>query len=151
MKHTPENIYNLSQLERCAADLARQLRTGTTFALYGSLGSGKTTFVKAFAKTLGVSYVTSPTFTLINVYPISHPYLARLCHADAYRVKDDTAFRDIGLLDYLSDPKTVCCIEWADRIKNILPKKRVDVWFSSVDEHYRHVRIAKRSEKGFEK
>lgn len=123
-------LYTLSDTEKYAHMVASEIQTGTTLALYGPLGSGKTTFSQYFATAFGVARVTSPTFVLMNVYPLQHPTLRALCHVDAYRVRNSQELLRAGLVEYFSDPQTLCLIEWADRIADILPEQRIDLRFS---------------------
>lgn len=111
-----------------ARKIAATLRGGETLALIGELGSGKTTFVKALAKALGVKKpVRSPTFVLMV------PYRARrvrwLLHVDAYRIKNPSDLEAIGIHDYLGRSDTVTVIEWADRVTKILPREKITVRF----------------------
>lgn len=89
--------------------------------LVGQLGAGKTTLVQYLAKELGVKQVVnSPTFVLLKEYSIKGQW-QKLIHIDAYRLPSPQALIDIGLADYLIDPKNFIVIEWADKVKNILP------------------------------
>jgi len=107
-----------------AKKLAKQLAGGQTLGLIGNLGAGKTVFAKGLAAGLGVKKpVTSPTFVLMRVYPVKSPTIKRLVHVDAYRVKSARDLIAIGAADYFNCPDTITVIEWADKIKTILPKK----------------------------
>lgn len=108
------------------------LKTATVIALHGELGAGKTTFTKAFAKLLGVaSPVTSPTFVLMKTYDIgTHEYFKTLVHIDAYRLESSAEASPLRLSELFSDPQNLICIEWAERIANILPKDRLDITFA---------------------
>lgn len=106
-----------SQTVSLGRKLAAQLKGGQILALQGNLGSGKTTFVKGLAKGFGIkNTITSPTFVLFKVYPIKHPKIKQLVHADCYRLSSKE-LKAIGLDEYLNDPQTVLAIEWPDRIK----------------------------------
>lgn len=101
--------------------------------LEGDLGSGKTLFTKAFAKSMGISEnITSPTFNIIKEYLGEGGY--NLYHMDVYRLSE--AKEDIGITEYFKK-KGVCIIEWADLITDILPKKRLDIRIKIVDENKR--------------
>src|SRR3989338_11070284 len=105
--------------------LAKKLRRGDVVALSGNLGSGKTTFTKGIGKGLGVKNprrINSPTFVLIKEYDGKMP----LYHLDLYRLD---AFREIENLaaeEYIYG-KGVTLIEWAEKIKCLLPKKYISV------------------------
>lgn len=94
-------------------------------ALTGDLGSGKTCLVKGLAQGLGVPdtvIVTSPTFALIHEYPGRLP----LVHVDLYRLESPDEFEDIGLYEVLERPAVVA-VEWADRLGEDLPGRRLDI------------------------
>jgi len=99
--------------------------------LNGELGSGKTIFTKGFAQAMEITdIITSPTFTIIKEYEGDMP----LYHMDVYRL--DEGSDDIGIEEYFNK-KGVCIIEWADNIKDILPKERLEIKFKVVEENKR--------------
>ena len=99
--------------------------------LEGDLGSGKTLFTKAFAKSLGIpENITSPTFNIIKEYEGE----MKLFHMDVYRLSE--VKEDIGITEYFQKGG-VTIIEWADLIKDILPKERLDIKIKIVDENKR--------------
>ena len=99
--------------------------------LDGELGSGKTVFTKGVAMALGIKEnITSPTFTIIKEYDGELP----LYHMDVYRL--DGVTDGIGIEEYFTKGGVVV-IEWADTIKDILPKDRLDIKFRVVDENKR--------------
>lgn len=101
--------------------IGASLTGGEVIALTGNLGAGKTTFVQGVAQGLGIDdRVTSPTFILMKSY--SNPSLT-LYHLDMYRLEDnfDEEVRGLGLKDIWGKPDTVVIIEWADKIKHLLP------------------------------
>lgn len=103
--------------------------------LNGELGSGKTIFTKGFAQAMEITdTITSPTFTIIKEYEGDMP----LYHMDVYRLDEDSD--DIGIEDYFYKGG-VCIIEWADNIKDILPKKRLDIKIKVIDENKRSLII----------
>lgn len=104
-----------------AAGLARRVPPGTTLALIGDLGAGKTCFVQGLAEGLGITNpVTSPTYTLIQEYDGPDGQLA-LVHADLYRIGDGAGPEGLGLDDYLFDFDGLVAIEWPERAANLLP------------------------------
>ena len=106
------------------AALADALPDGTTVALCGTLGAGKTRLVQAIAEACGVDRrsVVSPTFVLIQEYRGRRT----LYHVDAYRIRDADEFDQLGADDYFeSDGLTL--VEWADRVEACLPGNRVEV------------------------
>ena len=99
--------------------------------LNGELGSGKTVFTKALASALGIKHtITSPTFSIIKEYEGELP----LYHMDVYRLDGNTS--GVNIEDYFTKGGIVV-IEWADTIKDILPKERLDIKFKVVDENKR--------------
>jgi tRNA threonylcarbamoyladenosine biosynthesis protein TsaE len=110
--------------DRFGAALAAVLSPGTTIALTGTLGAGKTRLVQAIAAALGVprEEVVSPTFVLCQRYQGSRT----IYHLDAYRLKDDDEFRELGPEEFFeSDGLTI--IEWADKVADCLPDERVEI------------------------
>ena len=99
--------------------------------LSGDLGSGKTVFTKGIANALGINEsITSPTYTIIKEYDGELP----LYHMDVYRLDGNT--EGVGIEEYFTKGGVVV-IEWADTIKDILPKERLEIEFRVVDENKR--------------
>lgn len=100
--------------------------------LDGELGSGKTVFAKGIAQALGINEtITSPTYTIIKEYNSGElPFY----HMDVYRLDGNTD--GVGIEEYFNKGGIVV-IEWADTIKNILPKERLDIKFKVLDENRR--------------
>lgn len=98
-----------------------------TLALVGDLGSGKTTFIQGFLRGLGIrGPLTSRTFVLIKNYPITQlPNYRRVYHIDCYRIKNPRELIALGLKEILANPENIVLIEWADRIKKVLPKDSI--------------------------
>ena len=100
--------------------------------LNGELGSGKTLFTKGIANALGINEtITSPTYTIIKEYLYGELHLY---HMDVYRLEGNT--EGVGVEDYFNKGGIVI-IEWADTIKDILPKERIDIKFVVADENKR--------------
>ena len=100
-----------------AADLARILKAGDLLLFTGEIGAGKTTFIQAVARSLGVTEaVTSPTFVLHALYESGNiPF----SHVDLYRLENSAEVEGIGFEDYLDT--AVTAVEWADRCPNFQP------------------------------
>lgn len=105
---------------------------GMVICLNGELGSGKTVFVKGFAKALGIDEtITSPTFSLVKEYYNGE---MPLFHMDVYRL-DETS-EDFGLADYINQ-NGVCIIEWPEMVEGQLPDERLDVKIKVIDDNTR--------------
>ena len=115
------------------------LESGDVLAFNGELASGKTTFIKGILKGLGYNqYVTSPTFTLINEYPAKIPVI----HIDCYREQKLERWIKIGLNDYFSEDNIII-IEWADKLKELLPKDAIFINFSHSGMENRKIELVK--------
>src|SRR3989338_8050760 len=121
---------------------ALQKKTAFVLGLEGELGAGKTTFVKGFAKALGVKQkVSSPTFVLMKSYNLKRITYNNLYHIDAYRLKDHKDLIKLGIKEILNDPKNLVLIEWSDRVKKILPKNYLKIHIDHIDEMTRKILI----------
>jgi tRNA threonylcarbamoyladenosine biosynthesis protein TsaE len=124
-------VRSLDDTERLGAALADSLPDGTTVALCGTLGAGKTRLVQAVAANCGVPRVdvVSPTFVLCQEY-----HGTRLIyHLDAYRLRDDDEFQQMGPEELFRSPALIF-IEWADRIRQALPEERLEIQIH-LDDH----------------
>lgn len=117
--------HSVQETEEFGATLSAKLTDGSIVLLSGNLGAGKTALVKGIAKGLGIkNTITSPTFTLMNVYQIKQKQsrLNELIHIDTYRLKNENELIEIGVEDYLGKPHTICVIEWPEKIEKLLQK-----------------------------
>ena len=106
----------------------------TVLALHGDLGAGKTTFTQTVAKTLGVQEtVTSPTFVIMKGYETTSERFEQLVHIDAYRIEEEDEMRPLHFKELLGQPNTLICIEWAEKITNLLPDTTQHLTFSITD------------------
>lgn len=122
---------NVEQTLHFGQRLAQKFHGGEVIALVGDLGAGKTVLVRGIAQGLGIKHrIVSPTFVLMRVYPVrGHKKIRQLVHVDAYRIKHARDLLAIGLGDYLGRPDTITIIEWADRVKKILPTRATIINF----------------------
>ncbi|MDE2144756.1 MAG: tRNA (adenosine(37)-N6)-threonylcarbamoyltransferase complex ATPase subunit type 1 TsaE [Patescibacteria group bacterium] len=130
-------LSNLRETKRAAESAAKEIASrsrkgAAVLALRGELGSGKTTFIKFLARDLGVkSRLSSPTFLIMRGFNINNSKLPykRFYHIDAYRLKNSKDLLALGFKNLIEDEKNIVAIEWADRIKDVLPQKRIDLDF----------------------
>ena len=117
--------------------LGARLGPGAVIACTGALGAGKTCFLQGLARGLGVtSDVTSPTFVLINQYRGRLP----VYHLDAYRTGSLTELTELGIEEMLhGDGVTV--VEWADKLRPLLPARTIHVSISGLGDEPREIRI----------
>src|SRR3989344_2390081 len=126
---------NSKETEKAAGVLAKEIirkalskRSALVLGLEGELGAGKTTFVKGFAKALGVkSKISSPTFVLMKAYRLKLKAYNNLCHIDAYRLKDHKDLARLGTREIFGSTENIVLIEWSDRVKKILPKNYMKI------------------------
>ena len=126
----------------CGAKLAKQTNEGTIYALIGSLGSGKTEFVRGFVAALSPdAAVRSPSFTIVNTY---HTNKFIIHHFDFYRIKAADELIEIGYHEYINND-AVCLIEWADMFPEVLPETVKYVRFKEVKGNIRFISINNRA------
>jgi tRNA threonylcarbamoyladenosine biosynthesis protein TsaE len=132
-------VNNEQDTARLGAALAEVLPPGTTIALIGTLGAGKTRLVQAVATALGVppGSVTSPTFVLVNEYTAGR---TPIYHFDTYRLKDNDEFLELGPDEYFESDGLVF-VEWADRVAHLLPPEHIAINFEVLDETSREITI----------
>jgi len=115
---------------KVAAEVSKLLRAGSVLAISGDLGAGKTTFIQALAKTLGIKKLPpSPTFSLMRSYrlPKSLNGIRRIIHVDAYRFDDEREIVVLDLDEELADGTSLLVIEWPEKIPSWLARKKSDV------------------------
>jgi len=140
---------NLTLISNSAEDtqvigkiIGEYLRGGDVVALIGELGSGKTCITRGIARGIGVSEkyrITSPTFTLINEYPGR----TTLYHLDIYRLSGLQDLEDMGYEEYFYSDGIIV-IEWAEKIKEILPRECFNIYLRYLDENKRELKISGR-------
>jgi tRNA threonylcarbamoyladenosine biosynthesis protein TsaE len=126
------------------AALADVLPDGTTVALCGTLGAGKTRLVQAIAAAAGVDRrdVLSPTFVLMQ----EHHGRRTICHIDAYRLRDEDEFAALGPEEYF-DGEGLVLVEWADRVEGCLPPCRVEVRIEVTGPQSRRFEVVSRGDR----
>lgn len=117
-------IATIVDWDALASEFLLTLQPGTLVTLSGPLGAGKTTFVQALARALGVRrHVTSPTFSLVRTYQTHHSVIRRLVHVDAYRIERPEDMTTLGLEDFLAQPGTLICLEWPENAQAWLARQ----------------------------
>ena len=135
MELTLENISE-QDTARIGKSMAPLLFPGAFIALFGDLGSGKTTFTKAVAEGLGIDNIQSPTFTIVR----EHGGRLSLLHFDAYRLSSEDELYAIGFDDYLSRP-AVIIMEWCENVPGALPSERLELHITGSGAEARTSRI----------
>jgi tRNA threonylcarbamoyladenosine biosynthesis protein TsaE len=111
-------------------------------ALSGDLGAGKTTFTQALGRCLGIKEdMTSPTFTIMKGYETKDDTFTQVIHMDAYRIENENELGPLRFADILVTPNTLLVVEWAERIKRVLPAAALHLTFTIKDENTRIVQI----------
>ncbi len=139
-----KSLQDTQSIARAVAETIIPYATGaTTIALEGDLGAGKTTFTKSFAHTCGIKPedITSPTFVIMKRYEINFRGFKELIHIDAYRLDNEHDIIKLGFMTLLKKPETIILIEWAERIKAVLPTTTRTISFRVVDENSREIGV----------
>ncbi|MBQ7689582.1 MAG: tRNA (adenosine(37)-N6)-threonylcarbamoyltransferase complex ATPase subunit type 1 TsaE [Muribaculaceae bacterium] len=134
-------ITGLAALPQAAREFMAEMGNYTVFAFHGAMGAGKTTFINALCRELGVQTdpTSSPSFAIINEYR-SDTTAELIYHFDCYRLESEAEAEDLGAEDYF-DCGAVCLIEWPDRIENLLPDDTVNVEISVAADDTRLLRV----------
>ena len=128
-----------SETIRLGKRIGAVLQPGDVVALVGELGAGKTQFIKGLASGAGVgkpTYVSSPSFTLINEYPARVPFY----HIDLFRLESQKEVAGLGLEDYFQGG-VITAIEWADKIPSLLPAEMLSVHIMYTGKNTRSIEI----------
>lgn len=134
-----EKILTFNQLDILAEKMASYVEKNSVIALIGDLGTGKTTFVKKFAKAFGIDEnLKSPTFNYVLEY-LTGKY--PLYHFDVYRLSSGDEIYEIGYEDYINNDG-VCLIEWANIIETELPKEFIKIEFQYDGDETRKVSLS---------
>ena len=140
---TKINISSLDNIEAAAKEFVNLMGDDTVFAFYGDMGAGKTTFINALCRVLGVEEDTtnSPSFSIVNEYR-SDTTAELIYHFDLYRIENLEEAFDIGIEDYF-DSGALCFLEWPELIEDILPYDTVKVEIKINDDDTRQLLISR--------
>jgi tRNA threonylcarbamoyladenosine biosynthesis protein TsaE len=132
--------------------LSKKRKKALILALTGDLGGGKTTFLKGFAKGLGIKEkILSPTFILMKKFKICANSCSNSCkfvnfyHIDCYRIENPKEILDLGFKEIVNNPKNIVAIEWANKIKKIIPKRAIQINFELKSKKERKICIFKKN------
>ncbi|MDO4726566.1 MAG: tRNA (adenosine(37)-N6)-threonylcarbamoyltransferase complex ATPase subunit type 1 TsaE [Porphyromonadaceae bacterium] len=118
-------IITLNNIDEVAKEFVDNIGNAKIFAFYGEMGAGKTTFITAICRALGVvEPITSPTFAIVNEYEAEGNSI--VYHFDCYRLETLQDALNIGIEEYFADGN-ICLIEWAENIESLLPRETVKV------------------------
>lgn len=137
---------NSEETKNLGQKMAEEFQDGGIVCLVGELGSGKTTFTQGLLEGLKIpGPYTSPTFVIMKKYEKqesvnSEQENKNIYHIDAYRVSSDDIL-NIGWDEIVADKNNVIIIEWADRIRNIIPENAVWIKFEWIDENKRKIKF----------
>jgi len=136
------------ETQKIAKQLARHFlkdkksRKAKVLGLEGDLGGGKTTFLQGFARGLGIrAKILSPTFVILKKFKINHKRFNSFYHIDCYRIKKAKEISEIGFKKIINDSKNIIAVEWADKIRKILPKNKIILKFKFIDKNIREIQI----------
>lgn len=132
-------IDSIDNIREAARQFVGNMGDASVFAFYGSMGAGKTTFIKAVCEELGVEdVITSPTFAIVNEYRAEETG-ELIYHFDFYRIKKLEEVYDMGYEDYFYSG-ALCFIEWPELIEELLPSDAVRVKIEETEEGKRRVK-----------
>ena len=162
---------SFSQTKKIGKDIAQQIlkinetheiknqprKTATIIALEGELGSGKTIFTQGIAKGLGIKEkILSPSFVILKRFTLSSVAWQQFCqrqnyltgfknfyHIDCYRIKKPKEILGLGFKEIISNPKNIVVIEWAERVRKIMPNKTIWIKFKFINKNTRKIIVAK--------
>lgn len=134
-------IPSLDSVQEAARLFVAHMGQAKVFAFYGQMGAGKTTFIKAICRQLGVEdVITSPTFALVNEYTAGDG--TPVFHFDFYRVKSLEEVYDMGYEDYFYSSRALCLLEWPELVEPLLPPGTVTVTITAHADGSRTVEMS---------
>jgi tRNA threonylcarbamoyladenosine biosynthesis protein TsaE len=134
-----EIIFSLDEIKQVAKKILLE-KPHKVILFHGNMGVGKTTFIKALSRELGVTDATSsPTFSIVNEYKADDNFM--VYHFDMYRLKSEIEALDMGIEDYLYSGNW-CFIEWAEKIPNLIPDDFTTINLSEATDGKRNLKMA---------
>jgi tRNA threonylcarbamoyladenosine biosynthesis protein TsaE len=133
-----EITFSLAEIDHAAQQVLDQ-NIKNIILLHGSMGAGKTTFIKALARRLGVNQMTgSPTFSLVNEYQTEDG--RTLYHFDLYRLNSEEEAYDMGIDEYFYSG-SLCLIEWPEKTPNLIPLDHTSLTLKTLPDGMRHLTV----------
>ena len=128
------------ETEEVGKALSKVLPVNAIVALFGDLGSGKTTLIRGLVQGLGSSSISSPTFTFLNIYDGEKT----VYHFDLYRLPKEEEFVAAGFDEHFTSGG-ICCIEWAEKIPSLLPQDTFNIRLTYLGDEKRKIEITRGS------
>ncbi|MBX4200115.1 tRNA (adenosine(37)-N6)-threonylcarbamoyltransferase complex ATPase subunit type 1 TsaE [Candidatus Parcubacteria bacterium] len=148
MKYLCQSTEETRELAKHLVSELRSKDHAQVVALTGDLGGGKTTFSQFVGEALGVhDAIQSPTFLIEKIYELHRAPWKHLVHIDAYRLDEDYELLNLGWENIVSKPENIILVEWADKVKNILPPDTIHIQCTFIDENSRQFEISENNEK----
>ena len=164
LHNVAEEIYKSLLLKMALEDRTGKKYNATVIGLFGDLGSGKTTFTKYFAEEFGIKpeEIISPTFVLQKRFSLikdekeiknkklkkenisesaKHHKFKNFYHLDVYRIDSSKEIVSLGWTETISDQGNIILVEWADKIKDVLPDDTIKMFFESTGETSRKIKV----------
>jgi len=133
-----EITFSLEEIDQAAQQVLGQ-HIKNIILFHGSMGTGKTTFIKALARQLGVKEMTSsPTFSLVNEYETSDG--KPMYHFDLYRLNSEEEAYDMGIDEYFYSGN-LCLIEWPEKTPNLIPLEHTTITLKALPDGRRHLTV----------
>ena len=130
--------YSKDETKKFAQEIAKSSNVPRIICLYGDLGSGKTTFSKGFGTALGLDEdkIKSPTYTFVRSYQLNSGFFH---HFDFYRIDKPDELLIQEIKEIFQQQNAIIVIEWPERIKDLLPEKRLNIYFTYQDLNSRKI------------
>lgn len=131
--------FTLDNIQETVGELSAAATNYHVFAFHGEMGAGKTTFIHALCKAMGVEdVISSPTFSIINQYKTNSGQT--VYHMDLYRIKDEAEAINAGVEDCLYSGD-ICFVEWPEKAVGIFPDRTLHITITVVDENTRKLKL----------
>lgn len=131
------------ETKKLAGGIAKELKPGAVLALYGDLGSGKTTFTTFLVHALGIEKrVQSPTFVILRKYSKDGGGgISNVNHLDLYRLQGAEEVLDLDIAEIFGEPNSITVIEWPEVVESFLPQNTKKIYFEYASDDERKIRV----------